>query len=636
MKIRFEPGRRLSAAAEVLAVVAAGAAAALMALLLSAESYAPQAGALAKLGAGLSNPAIAALNLLPPLWLAALGCLLTRRVWAGYLISAVPTLGLATANCFKVALRGDPLLFSDLALARTAGGIVSRYQLPRSPLAIGVGVCAAALLVLFLYLPPLELLSARARMIGALALLTVAPPLLAPCYLSDASYAATENSAYVSESSDNELYASRGFCYSFLHSMPDYFSAIPANYDAGDARRILSNYRDADIPDGRKVQVVGVMLESFCDLTDYPVLAEHSGVAEAYAPLHRLERRCVSGDLVTNIFSGGTVDSEWDFLTGYSHLAEFTQDVESYVRYFKAQGYDTVYQHPGYSWFYDRLNINGYLGFDRSVFTEDGFGRLVDPDLAVYRSDGVLFNYLLDSLDSRTETDAPLFSFSVTYQNHGPYDNTLFDGAPVTPENSPWSEETCGILSHYLYNISNTVRELVRFTSALEKRDEPVVAVFFGDHKPWLGNDKSVYAELGVNLDLMTEDGFRNFYCTPYLIFANSAAERVLGRSFTGDGGEMSPCMLMTKLFDLCGWDGPAFMQFSREMRAYTPLVHLYGRFLVDGQFLTKEELPDDVLDFYLNYRKVEDWLQAGGLGSGAEEEISTAPVQTSASKKPA
>ena len=136
----------------------------------------------------------------------------------------------------------------------------------------------------------------------------------------------------------------------------------------------------------------------------------------------------------------------------------------------------------------------------------------------------------------------------------------------------------------------------------------------FGDHKPWLGNDASVYQELGVSFELGTVEGFYNYYSTPYLIWANSAAKEVLGREFIGDGGDMSPCFLMTELFDCCGWEGPAFMRLARATRAYTPLAHVQGLFLMDGAVVEKTALPENILEHYLRYRRVEYWRERNGL----------------------
>ena len=69
----------------------------------------------------------------------------------------------------------------------------------------------------------------------------------------------------------------------------------------------------------------------------------------------------MSGNLLTNIFAGGTVDTEWGFLTGYSQHQDFTKATDSYVWYFDRQGYQTRGGHPGFGWFYDRENVNQYL-----------------------------------------------------------------------------------------------------------------------------------------------------------------------------------------------------------------------------------------------------------------------------------
>ena len=231
---------------------------------------------------------------------------------------------------------------------------------------------------------------------------------------------------------------------------------------------------------------------------------------------------------------------------------------------------------------------------------------------ALFHSDGILVDYLLGQLDSRTEDDAPLFSFSVTYQNHGPY-NTEVSGKEIfTAKSVDWTEETRHILNNYLYGVGETIGEMVRLTEELEKRGEPVVLFFFGDHKPWLGDDKSVYRELGVNLNMEDPEGFANYFATPYVIWANSAAKEALGRDFTGGGGDFSPCYLMAKVFDECAWEGPAFMQISREMRAVTPLLSKNGFFLQNGRL--SRLLNEEDMKFYRNYLSVQYWREQHGM----------------------
>lgn len=63
------------------------------------------------------------------------------------------------------------------------------------------------------------------------------------------------------------------------------------------------------------------------------------------------------------------------------------------------------------------------------------------------------------------------------------------------------------------------------------KRDsEPVVVILFGDHNPWMGDT------MGANFDLDTEEGFYNYYNTPYIIWGNDTAKEVLENDFVGEG----------------------------------------------------------------------------------------------------
>lgn len=554
-----------------------------------------------------AHPPLVLLNILPAVLLGLLGLFLTGRAWAAYLISAVPAIGFALVNYYKILLRGDPFLASDIRLLRTAGGIANRYHFVVTQLMLYIALAALLMLLFSIFLLPNAHRGWKARLAGVLICLALARGLYTQVYLDGALYDKTANNDILNYAmSDLETFVSRGFWYPFLRSIPSAFPYVPDGYNAREADAFLARYESKDIPTNKKVNVVGVMLEAFSDLTDFPMLAELDSVQELYAPLHELEAQSVSGDLLTNIFAGGTVESEWGFLTGFSHHSEFRTNVDSYVRYFKAQGYDAVYRHPGYGWFYNRQNVNDYLGFDESVFHENGFGELVDIEEALFLSDSILFDYLLRDLTERDDAAAPLFSFSVTFQNHGPYDSVPLEGGIVSGAGTAWTDESRGILDNYLKGIRDTITELRRFVDGLEALDKPVVLVLFGDHKPWLGNGAAVYHELGVNLDTDTLDGFYNYYSTPYLIWANSAAKRVLGSDFVGEGTDVSPCFLMTELFDLCGWDGPAFMALTRDVRKETPLVSSVGYYLLHGELLRSAQLPEDFYSFYLDYRRVE------------------------------
>lgn len=559
----------------------------LLSLYLTANSYAG-IDAQALWASYMKLPLLVVMNLLLPLLVVYLAFFLFARPWAAYLLSAVPFLGLALASYYKIQLRGDPVLASDLRLIRTAGGIMGNYTFELTEPVKLVIAGFAGMLILSLVLLRRERMSQRGRLAGLMVMLALTLASYFEFYTSADIYEKTANNSLINPWSETEIYVSRGTTYPFLYSVQDMLPNAPSGYRESEASSTLASYEDQDIPEGEKITVVGIMLEAFSDMTDFPVLDEVPAIHKIYEPLHELEERSVSGRLLTNIFAGGTVDTEWGYLTGYSEHEEFRSPVNTYVRYFKSQGYDALYRHPGYSWFYNRSNVNEYLGFDESVFNDTGFGDLISISDALYHSDKVLVDYLLNDIDSRTETDDPLFLFSVSYQNHGPYPSETYWEEYVTPEMTGWSMESCCVINNYLAGIRSTVNEMCRMTEELEGRDEPIVFVFFGDHKPWMGNGNSVYTEMGINMDVSTLDGFYNYYATPYVIYANQAARDLLGSDFAEPGGDFSPCFLMAKVFDECGWEGPGFMQLQREMRAVSPLMSSNGWRMQNGQ-LTME-----------------------------------------------
>ena len=546
----------------------------------------------------LKNPLLLGMNLLLPVVLAWLFYFLSGMAWVGYLGSAIPCMAVALVNYYKIRLRGDPLLGADILLASEAGDMMGHYTLDVTWVTAAMAACFAAGLLFAVLFLPRGMKGRKVRLLGALVCVLLAGFSLVSLYPSQNIYKKTANTAHINPWSDVEVFVSRGVLYPFLYSLQDMIPQPPEGYDPNTAQALLEQYTDGVIPAGEKVDVVGVMLEAFCDLTDFEALAAQSGVQEIYAPWHRMEEQSVSGDLLTNIFAGGTVDSEWCFLTGYSQYDQFRSPTDSYLWYLRGQGYDAQFHHPGYGWFYNRQNVNLYLGFRESFFTDNRYAQFVDPLGAVYHSDHIVVEQIMQDLEQKG--DVPLFSFTVTYQNHGPYADT--PGAPevVTPAGSGWSEGSCNIINSYLKGVSHTILQMEHLLAQLEEREEPTVAVLFGDHKPWMGNGDSAYAEVGANFDISTMKGFKEYYATPYLIWANSAAKEVLGNDFVGEGGDFSPCFLMTKLFDLCGWEGDRFMQLSRQMRDISPLIHARGLFLTDGTLT--DTLPEEQMQFYREY----------------------------------
>ena len=525
-----------------------------------------------------SIPLIPVLNILPVVLIVLLFYLLFNRAHLAILFSAFAVLGFSLADYFKLSLRNDPLLFSDLAYASEGGGMaIARYGLSMNwKMLAAIGICIIA--VLFArFLVRGMLRSGRLRCLGFLLLCAIAFFGCKTVYFDQGIYDATANNVLVSPWSATGQFVSRGFVYPFLRSIKDAKRTAPEGYSAAAARELLDAYTDEDIPEGKKVHIVSLMLEAYNDFSKFGVPALSDSV---YGPIHELESRSYHGELITNIFAGGTVDTEWGFLTGFSSASDFRSDTNSYVRYLKSQGYYAEGGHPCYDWFYNRSNVNRYLGFDHYYFYENKYGAINGSII----NDDLFIPDLYDMLTAHLESsDEPYFSFSVTYQNHGPYDAETYWYKTDPVVNEGYTAEEFNILRNYFSGVENTGKNVVELADKLEALDEPVVLIVFGDHNPWMGNDNSVYRRLGVNFDFRTTEGFCNYYCTPYLIYANSAAKEALGFDFVGEGPRISPCFLMNLFFRLAGLKGNRYMQLANKMMDASPLVHTYKLYWENG-----------------------------------------------------
>ena len=526
------------------------------------------------------NEPIAFLNILPVVILVLTLYCLIGRAWIAFLAAAIPVLGMSLGNYYKLAFRDDPFIasdFSDIAIGIKFGGRYGLFLNKRIVISVALTVIAVLFLAFFVR----GRIRARFRVPAAALLIILCIFPLRGVYTDNNLYNnKIANLDYPNANvwSSTQRYISRGFVYPFLHSIPDAIPKKPEGYSEEKAKEILSSYVKEDIPEDKKIDIIGIQLEAFNDFERLGIPDISESVYEKY---RALAEESYTGRLVTNIFAGGTIDTERTFLTGFYELDDFRRDTGSYVRYFKDQGYAAEGGHPCYDWFYNRKNINRYLGFDDYWFFENRYGELHNSPTA---PDDIFIKDLIKMYADR-DRSKPYFNFSVTYQGHGPYPtDSLYYWGDGFWLGDISDGESYYILNDYLSLIKNTWDNIEILVDSLRDQDEPAILVLFGDHNPWLGNSNSVYNAMGVNLDTSTEEGFYNYYCTPYLIWANDAAKSALGREIRGEGPDVSPCYLMNIIFDLCGLGkGPEYMQLMSETMEVTPVLNTQGFFVENG-----------------------------------------------------
>ena len=550
----------------------------------------------------LNNSYILLLNLLPPFVLFVFFYAILQRAWLAYFFDGFVFLALSLSNFYLLRFRNDPLMFSDLLYLKEAVGISSTQSYDYS-LTKRIVVCLAAFLLFTVLLYFFARYKPRIYTRIFFAVLSVVLCFsFKGVYFDDHIYdIKTQNNDSINRWSQTQVYISKGFVYPFIHSIKDVFVVEPAGYNEDEAKNILSLYENYNIPDENKVNIISIMLEAFCDIEKIGV----TGIDESvYAEYRKIRDENFHGTLVTNIFAGGTIDSERAFLTGYQKLQDYRKPIDSYVRYLNSQGYYTEGSHPSQDWFYNRKNVNKYIGFNAYRFSENYFYEKYGENM---RRDSVVFpEYFSAFEDAKSNGNIPYFGFHVTYQGHGPYSATSHEWGNGTYYNNPdASPEANYIVDNYLGSVKETSGHLAKLVEKIKVEEEPLVLLIFGDHKPWLGDSNSVYNELGINIDLSTEEGFMNYYSTEYVIVANDAAKELLDDDFCGEGPMTSTCFLMNVLFDKLSFAGNDYMGYTDNIREKLPALNSVGAFDKDGQFYTLGNLTPFLADVYNSYERI-------------------------------
>ena len=530
----------------------------------------------------LTQPQVLVLNLIPFVLLGLLLLALTDRAWLAFLLDAAVCLFFSWAEYWKLMARNDPIYAEDLLIFAEATQMAGQYIQFTWQIALSAVLALIGTGVLFFCRGRIR--RAVPRVALAAAVIALAAWLYPNVYTNTATYNSMIVWPKINMWFETNRYISRGGIYPFLNSIPAALPTPPEGYEEQAALEILSAYPSDDIPEQTKISLIVTQLEAFTDLSE--VTNRITG-ADPYAEYHAILDESYHGTLLPNVFAGGTIDTERCVLTGFAALENFRRPSWSYARYFADQGYTVQGAHAGYEAFYNRLNVNENLGVPGYRFIEGYYENYVTgvPLDDFFLKD--ITDHALAAMES-----GPVFSFNVTYQNHGPYsaDYRWFPDEFIPL--GDLAESDYYIANNYLWGIQDTARQMQIMLDAFRELEEPVILVFFGDHKPWMGDQSVTYPALGIDISSQSDESFFNYYATDYLFWANDAAKAVLGHELVGEGPAISPCFLMNVLFDQCGWEGPGYTKFTDAVMDATPLVHATKRYLTDG-VLTYELEPE-------------------------------------------
>lgn len=544
---RRRPGRERAVACSAASAFAAGWVLTAVSELITTQSFADAAALLF----GFTPRAVATAAFLG-LVICTLG-FLCRSIFAGGLIVTLSVAGLSFANYYKMLITSTPLYVQDIRLVTQVGGIM---ELNEASMKFS-GESAAAVVIMLLVLVGLFFVSRRFRprlreglISGLISAILFASLFCAPASVESWFYgpvgsgqAAAQDTQIVHNSRCGVLL---GLWRSVVLGGEE--ELIP---EPDEEELMLMNAQSwiEELPDTDKDEqpnVIFVLGESFFDVTELPGV---SYAEDPVADFHRICSEGVSGKFYTHTLGYGTENIELEIMTGintrffswddmiYGWEQEKLLTYPSLPQLFSDAGYYTAYLHTFNDGIYNRTALYTALGFQDMYFSGDF--AAIDPEAAAapdywgymygkiageFYSDDYLADVTAELFDQKAG-EGPVFLWAVTMENHTPYTADKFSSYDF-PFESDLGDEAVGVLNAVTQGVADCSEALGKLVDHLAAQDEPVIVVFFGDHRPGtpLESGATVYSELGMCPEDVADwelEDYAELYSTDHVIWSN-------------------------------------------------------------------------------------------------------------------
>lgn len=539
-----------------------------------------------------TQPLLLLLNWLPiALLCAALGFALANPMYGAAVVGLITGV-MSLINRVKITMRSEPFVPRDIVLVKEAADAMGNYDLSLPWAQAGVLLLLILLFVAAgILLPPKKPEKKRGpvRAAACLLCLLLLVGLVAFVYSSDAVYESFETEKpYDSCAVADEL----GFPYYFCYHFSTMSVAKPEGFDRAEAESWEQDYEAPE--DAAELNVVFVMNEAFSDILNEDVFVFPEG--EHPMSVHNelaAGENAYAGHIVIPYFGGGTADTEFDVATGMQtnllnpnspSLTAFRcveRPMESLYRVFGSEGYTTSFMHPGDGWFYGRDEVYELLGAQEIYFADDMEGLEYKGE---WVTDASFAKLIEQRFEDSVSSGVPDFTYAVTIQNHMSYTEDKYGDyacpkVETTVELSPEVQTAVDVYAEGIRDANAMLKELTEFYSA---QSEPVLLVFFGDHLPYLCDNRAGYRELGLAAADASgaEDPFAA-YTAPYLIWCNEAGaelldfDRAIESLELPGSGRMSACYLGAAVLELTGrGEASSWFGFLNEARRELPVIH--------------------------------------------------------------
>jgi phosphoglycerol transferase MdoB-like AlkP superfamily enzyme len=509
--------------------------------------------------------------------------------------------GIAYSNLNKLSILGEPLYPVDFYQIRYLSELFEMIGGNISIITVLITITMAAVLIkLCKRLPKL-----RIGILMRLSLLVLSASMV----YSNLNYDKTFMKKFFNKAgidtvlwNQRENYDNNGFVFGLLSNLQNDVMEMPPDYNEAKVKDIAEKYKkEADKINKERNEkniqpdIIYIMSEAFWD----PARMASLGFSEdPMKNVRQVMAQHSSGWLFSPVYGGGTANTEFEALTGFSmyniipgtvpyqQAMDKNKLMPSLVSMLEQQGYESLAMHAYKGMFYKRDRVYNTLGFDD--FIDDSKMKYTES-LAEgsYISDQAVVNEIIDKLESK---EKPTFMHVVTMQNHFPAYEGKHGKASISV--TGLSEENTKELEAYAEGIKQSDLATLKLVDYLENYARPTVVVFFGDHLPSLTN--SIYEEAKYKKQDANENE-RLMSETPLFIYSNFEMEKVQLNT-------VSPAFLGVTLYDIL--DKPLNPYYAMLENLKSALPGIKSNLLIDSESNMKTE-PSEEEKLLLNEYKL-------------------------------
>lgn len=491
---------------------------------------------------------VAVLNLI--LWgvLYVILLMLTNRFWVATPIFLAVTFIVAVIEHFKVSIRYEAILPSDLNFLKADAGNLMGFMPAGAQWTILIAVVAfAAFVALFVFLNRRDARHGKlfrgsdkqSRSVNAITrlLLILLPGLFFTLYSMQVSTVGSWAKTFATVMGDkpsmwDSVYDAQrnGPLVAFTRQLNPKVMIKPENYSEETMKEVAARYtkeakkinadRSANMTDST---VIYVLSESFSDPSRVPGLKVNK---DSMPKIREIKQNTTSGLMLSSGYGGGTANLEYMGLSGLS-MANFDSSLTSpYQQLVPSEHWtptinqmwgaakNSIGLHPYESSMYSRATNYKKFGFSH-------FYTLTGPDVishqdklddSPYVSDEATYKSTLEQVK---KTKSNQFLQVITMQNHMPYHKWYKhnDFKATSTTDKPLKDDEQESIETYQKGASLTDDATADFLVELDKLGKPVTVVFYGDHLP------GIYSSASAD-----DDNSLALHQTDYFIWSNKAS----------------------------------------------------------------------------------------------------------------